>query len=77
MAIICLNDQHGCGWASYHGDCVDVLRQLPGESVGFSIYSPPFSNLFIYSDSDGDRCLSRSMDHHQRLMSIQLSDSHS
>lgn len=54
MAIKCLNDEHGNGWAAYHGDCVDVLRQMPDASVGFSVYSPPFSNLFVYSDSEAD-----------------------
>lgn len=52
--IRCLNEAHGRGFAAYHGDCVDVVRQLPDASVGFSVYSPPFSNLFVYSDSVAD-----------------------
>lgn len=51
MSVRCLNDAHGEKWSAYHGDCVDVLRQLPDESIGFSVYSPPFGNLFVYSDS--------------------------
>jgi hypothetical protein len=31
-----------------------MLRQTPEESIGFSVYSPPFSNLFVYSDSAAD-----------------------
>lgn len=54
MAIRCLNDAHGQGWSLFHGDCVDVVRQLPDRSVGFAVYSPPFSNLFVYSDSESD-----------------------
>ena len=56
MAAIvrCLGEQHGEGYAAYWGDCVDVLRQLPDRSVGFSVYSPPFSNLFCYSESERD-----------------------
>ncbi|MCI0433814.1 MAG: site-specific DNA-methyltransferase, partial [Gemmatimonadetes bacterium] len=50
----CVNDAHGTQWAAYHGDCVDVLRQLPDDTVDLSIYSPPFSNLFIYSESVAD-----------------------
>jgi hypothetical protein len=38
----------------YHGDCVDLVSQLPDECIGFSVYSPPFSNLFLYSDSIAD-----------------------
>lgn len=52
--IKCLGDAHGESFAAYHGDCVGVLEQFPSESVDFSIYSPPFSNLFIYSDSVAD-----------------------
>lgn len=54
MAVKCLGEAHGDNYAMYHGDCVDVTRQLPSESVGFSVYSPPFSNLFVYSDSEAD-----------------------
>ena len=52
--IKCLNDAHGERFAAYHGDCCDVLRQLPDDSIHFSVYSPPFSNLFVYSDSIAD-----------------------
>lgn len=54
MAIRCLNEQHGDNWAAYHGDCVDVVRQLPDASIDFSVYSPPFASLFVYSDSECD-----------------------
>lgn len=52
--VLCLNDAHGDTYAAYHGDCVDVLRQLPDASIGFSVYSPPFGNLFVYSESAAD-----------------------
>jgi DNA modification methylase len=54
MVIRCLNETHSDSFVAYHGDCVDVVRQLPDASVGFSIYSPPFSNIFVYSDSAND-----------------------
>jgi DNA modification methylase len=54
MAVRCLNEAHGESWTAYHGDCVDVLRQVPACSVDFSVYSPPFGNLFIYSSSAAD-----------------------
>lgn len=54
MVIRCLNEQHGDRWAAYHGDCVDVAKQLPDASIDFSIYSPPFASLFVYSDSECD-----------------------
>jgi len=54
MALICLNEAHGDNWAAYNGDCVEVVSQLPDESIGFSVYSPPFGNLFVYSESAND-----------------------
>jgi DNA modification methylase len=54
MIVKCLGESHGENFAAYHGDCVDVMRQIPDASIGFSMYSPPFSNLFTYSDSESD-----------------------
>lgn len=54
QVINCLNDAHGEDFAAYHGDCVDVLRQMPDACVDFSVYSPPFSGLYIYNDSIAD-----------------------
>ncbi len=41
-------------FAAYHGDCIDVLRGLPDESVHYSIFSPPFASLYCYSSSPRD-----------------------
>lgn len=54
MAVKCLGEEHGSNHSLYWGDCVDVVRQMPDASLHFSIYSPPFSNLFVYSDSVAD-----------------------
>lgn len=32
------------------GDCVQRIKDVPSESVGFSIFSPPFAELYTYSD---------------------------
>lgn len=37
-------------FAIYNGDCVPGVASLPAESVGFSIFSPPFAELYTYSD---------------------------
>lgn len=44
----------GEGWALYLGDCVPFAAQLPANSVDLIIGSPPFSNLYIYSESVAD-----------------------
>ena len=41
-------------YALYLGDCCQVLPQLPAESVGLALFSPPFADLFSYSDADED-----------------------
>lgn len=52
--IRCLAEHHGDRFAAYNGDCVDVLRQMPASSIDFSVYSPPFGSLFVYSESIAD-----------------------
>lgn len=32
------------------GDCVQRISEIEDESVGYSIFSPPFSSLYTYSD---------------------------
>lgn len=38
----------------YHGDCVEVLQEIPDHSIHYSIFSPPFASLYTYSDSSRD-----------------------
>jgi DNA modification methylase len=42
--------EQGSNWILYNGDCVSTLAKIPDSSIDFTIYSPPFSNLFVYSD---------------------------
>ena len=45
----------GEDWEMWRGDCVDVLsRHIESESIDFSVFSPPFANLYIYSDNIAD-----------------------
>ena len=46
-------------YAAYNGDCIEVMKDFKSESVGFSIYSPPFAGLFHYSSSERDLSNSR------------------
>lgn len=32
------------------GDCVQLIQSIPDDSIGFSIFSPPFAELYTYSD---------------------------
>jgi DNA modification methylase/superfamily II DNA or RNA helicase len=49
-----VNAQEGANWKLYNGDCVRMLQTLADNSVDFSVYSPPFANLYIYSSDIQD-----------------------
>jgi DNA modification methylase len=38
----------------YHGDSCEVIKGIPDNSIGFSIFSPPFASLYTYSNSERD-----------------------
>ena len=38
----------------YNSDCMEVLPELPSDSVDLSVYSPPFAGLYNYSSSPKD-----------------------
>lgn len=48
------NAESGDGWELLLGDCVEVTRKLPSNSVHYSIFSPPFASLYTYSNSPRD-----------------------
>jgi len=45
---------HGENFSIYNGDCVRVIKEIPDNSVHFNIFSPPFANLYIYSNDLAD-----------------------
>jgi DNA modification methylase len=49
-----INQSIGLHHALYHGDCVEIMKGIPAESVDYSIFSPPFASLYTYSASDRD-----------------------
>lgn len=48
------DEAKGSMWEFWLGDSADRLREVPTESVDFSIYSPPFESLYTYSPSPRD-----------------------
>jgi DNA modification methylase len=49
-----LDAVQGDRFYAVNGDCVEFSATLPDNSLGFSVYSPPFAHLFVYSDSERD-----------------------
>lgn len=46
--------KRGENWTMMLGDVVERIREVDAESVGYSIFSPPFSSLYTYSNSPRD-----------------------
>lgn len=49
-------------WELHLADCVDLAEDLPSDSVHFSCFSPPFSSLYTYSNSERDMGNARNHD---------------
>jgi hypothetical protein len=48
-------DTHeGDGFTVHLGDCVKWTRRMADNSIDYSVFSPPFADLFVYSNSDHD-----------------------
>lgn len=41
-------------YTAIHGDCIEALKGLPDQCIGYSIFSPPFASLYTYSNSPRD-----------------------
>lgn len=50
----CLNQYQGKNFYLLNGDTTELIRNFPENSMHFEIYSPPFSSLYTYSNSDRD-----------------------
>ena len=46
--------ESGDGWTIRNGDSVEELGHVEDETIGLSVFSPPFSSLYTYSASDRD-----------------------
>ncbi|WP_245489834.1 DNA methyltransferase [Mesorhizobium sp. M1A.F.Ca.IN.020.03.2.1] len=54
MTPYIMDQASGPDWHLYHGDCVDVVRGLPENSLHYTIFSPPFESLYTFSDDPRD-----------------------
>jgi DNA modification methylase len=44
----------GDGYTVHLGDCVKWAKRMADNSIDYSVFSPPFADLFVYSNSDHD-----------------------
>lgn len=48
------SEESGDGWDLWLGDSCERMAEIPDNSIGLSVYSPPFASLFTYSPSPRD-----------------------
>lgn len=41
-------------YSIYNGDSVELIKGIPDGSIHYTVFSPPFSSLYTYSNSDRD-----------------------
>jgi hypothetical protein len=44
----------GDGFTVHLSDCVKLAKKMEPNSIDYSVFSPPFADLFVYSNSDHD-----------------------
>ena len=71
-----LKQANGKNWTAYNGDSCEVIKAFPDNSIDFSVYSPPFANLYIYSDSMADMGNCEDMDEFIRHYEYLLREMH-
>ena len=49
-----LNQMVDDKYAIYNGDSCEVTRNIPDNSIHYTLFSPPFASLYTYSNSDRD-----------------------
>lgn len=54
--------RRGQNWEMRLGDCCALIKELPDQSVDYSIYSIPFAQLYSYSNSERDMSNARSIE---------------
>src|SRR3990172_1911962 len=55
-------DKSGERWRLLLGDCIGRAADIEDESVGLSVFSPPFPGMYVYSDSPRDMGNARSIE---------------
>ena len=55
------NQYHGKNFSLYNGDSTEVLKSIPDESIHYSVFSPPFLSLYVYSNDFRDLGNSRNV----------------
>lgn len=52
--MLALDQEVTENYALYNGDNIELIKELPDNSVHYSMFSPPFASLYTYSNSERD-----------------------
>lgn len=52
--MMAIDQSEGDGWVLYNGDSCEVIKDIPDNSIHYSVFSPPFQSLYTYSNSERD-----------------------
>ena len=63
-----IEEASGENFTIWNGDCVEVIKGLPAQSIDYSIFSPPFASLYTYSNSPRDMGNVRNDDEFSRTL---------
>lgn len=67
-----MREESGDRWTLKLGDCVERVAEIEPETVGLSVFSPPFPGMYVYSDSPRDmgnaRDVGELIDHYRFLI---------
>lgn len=71
-----INQKIADRYAVYNADCVEVARQIPTDSIHYSISSIPFASLYTYSNSERDMGNCRTYDEFVDHFSFMVNEWH-
>ncbi len=57
-----MTEAHGDGWRLLLGDCIERTAEISDETVGLTVFSPPFPGMYVYTDSIMDMGNARTLE---------------
>ena len=50
----CLDQIEGERFKAFNGDSIEIVAEIPENSIGLSVFSPPFPGMYAYTNSARD-----------------------
>lgn len=69
-----IDENSGMNFELKLGDCVEMMKEIADNSIHYSIFSPPFSSLYTFSNSERDMSNCRSVDQFMEHMTFLMKE---